>query len=84
MADYGLDDDYFDDDGFDAIPTSTLLQLEQNAFAVAGNGATTGAAVGAPSEHVQGDDESTMDAEELKSRYEQVGSHSFLAIMAIR
>ncbi|KAK2755762.1 hypothetical protein FQN54_005912 [Arachnomyces sp. PD_36] len=27
-----LDDDYFSDDGFDTLPPSTLLQLEQNAF----------------------------------------------------
>lgn len=33
MAGDGLDDDYFSDDGFDALPPSTLLQLEQNAFA---------------------------------------------------
>lgn len=33
MAGDSLDDDYFSDDGFDALPPSTLLQLEQNAFA---------------------------------------------------
>lgn len=27
-----LDDDYFSDDGFDTLPPSTLLELEQNAF----------------------------------------------------
>lgn len=33
MAGDSLDDDFFSDDGFDALPPSTLLQLELNAFA---------------------------------------------------
>jgi hypothetical protein len=32
MAADSLDDDYFSDDGFDTLPPSTLLQLEQGAF----------------------------------------------------
>lgn len=64
---------------------STRPQLPQgNGYAaVAHNEATTGMAVDAVSRPMEGEDESTMDAEGLKSRLEQVGTHGILGIMAI-
>lgn len=56
---------------------------QDNGYAAVAHAETTrGMAVHAVPRPMEGEDESTMDAEELKSRLEQVGAHEILGIEA--